>query len=237
MPTGTAWLGTISSQCITMLGGLFEMRPSHRLGCGTHRGRLQHHPWLAMYGYSDWDSMHQLRIKPAFRPGKRFMEEQFSEGAGEKGKEKERQLVPNPGEAPALSKEQQHEFRHFDYIRPQHDELFLPVHNPASPVHTQRSISEMFSSTIAKTLKGSASPKASPVSQTHPVPIAAACKTATTTIAPRWLAICKPPCRSDRSDKARNCAGVSKSRREKLASMAVASLLGKVKAISAWVNP
>ena len=56
IPSFNVWLGNISPNCVSMLEGLFEVRPSHRLG-GRRIESLRTHPWLHSQGLSDWASL------------------------------------------------------------------------------------------------------------------------------------------------------------------------------------
>ena len=77
IPPSNPWLGKLSNACTNMLAGLFEVRPSHRLGA-RNIDALKHHPWLQQYGLSDWSRLKEKSMVPHFQPGKRFIKEIMS---------------------------------------------------------------------------------------------------------------------------------------------------------------
>lgn len=75
IPDSTPWLGLISPECQRVLAGLFEVRPSHRLGARNIQ-TLRRCKWLQIYHLQDWDQMLMHReYQPRFQPGKRFIRE------------------------------------------------------------------------------------------------------------------------------------------------------------------
>lgn len=69
IPLQSSWLGEVSPACASMLSGLFELRPSLRLG-GRNISALKAHAWLREKGVDDWQALENKTLAPFFRPGK-----------------------------------------------------------------------------------------------------------------------------------------------------------------------
>ena len=69
IPLQSSWLGEVSPACASLLSGLFELRPSLRLG-GRNIAALKGHSWLKEMGVDDWQALESKTLAPFFRPGK-----------------------------------------------------------------------------------------------------------------------------------------------------------------------
>jgi len=75
-----SWVGPMTNECISFLKGMFDIRPSHRLSSRDIEA-VRTHTWLQMHGVDNWDDLHNHRFTPSFKPGKRFMRENFADPA------------------------------------------------------------------------------------------------------------------------------------------------------------
>lgn len=69
IPLQSSWLGEVSPACASLLSGLFELRPSLRLG-GRNISALKGHAWLREKAVDDWQALESKTLAPFFRPGK-----------------------------------------------------------------------------------------------------------------------------------------------------------------------
>lgn len=74
IPITNPWLGILSPECVEMLGGLFEVRPSHRWGC-RNLNKIHYSAWLENFKLTDWETLGQKKYTPRFQPGKRFIKD------------------------------------------------------------------------------------------------------------------------------------------------------------------
>jgi len=79
IPSTNPWLGKLSNECVAFLAGLFEVRPSHRLGHSSEQ--IRSHPWLQMHELGDWAGLHKRAYVPGFKPGKQFIKEMLGDRA------------------------------------------------------------------------------------------------------------------------------------------------------------
>jgi hypothetical protein len=70
IPESNQFVGHISANCVSMLEGLFEVRPSLRLGC-RNIAALQSHPYLHSRGYDHLEELVKRKIPPPLVPGRR----------------------------------------------------------------------------------------------------------------------------------------------------------------------
>lgn len=140
IPSFNVWLGNISPNCVSMLEGLFEVRPSHRLG-GRRIEALRTHPWLQSQGLSDWVALTARTITaPHFVPGKLFgPKSERDESASnkdarsrDKRREKDDSKAAKDEDVLAekdtlrITPEQERSFHGLEYIAPQYRDLFPP---------------------------------------------------------------------------------------------------------------
>lgn len=75
IPETNPWLGPISLDCQRLLAGLFEVRPSHRLGV-RNMAALKRCRLFSRFNLTNWDDLlKSRRYEPRFQPGKRFIKE------------------------------------------------------------------------------------------------------------------------------------------------------------------
>jgi serine/threonine protein kinase len=74
IPQTNPWLGVMSDECLEMLDGLFDVRPSHRFGA-RNIDKIQHSKWLQNFQFSDWNELATKKFSPRFQPGKRFIKD------------------------------------------------------------------------------------------------------------------------------------------------------------------
>lgn len=75
IPETNPWLGPISLDCQRLLAGLFEVRPSHRLGV-RNMAALKRCRLFSRFNLTNWeDLLKTRRYEPRFQPGKRFIKE------------------------------------------------------------------------------------------------------------------------------------------------------------------
>lgn len=77
IPVHTSWLGSVSPNCTSLLRGLFDVRPSHRLGSSMEE--LMQHPWLKENKVSNWTELESKKFEPFFKPGKKFLKDGFAQ--------------------------------------------------------------------------------------------------------------------------------------------------------------
>lgn len=137
IPSFNVWLGNISSNCISMLEGLFEVRPSHRLG-GRRIEVLRTHPWLHSQGLSDWAALTSRTTQaPHFVPGKLFgpkcERDDSKDRSGRRrekdetrkdGKEADKEDPLAEKDCPLVTPEQERGFQDIDYISPLYRDVF-----------------------------------------------------------------------------------------------------------------
>jgi hypothetical protein len=74
IPLTNPWLGVLSSECIEVLYGLFDVRPSHRYGC-RNLNKIRYSHWLESLKLTNWDDLGNKNYVPRFQPGKRFIKD------------------------------------------------------------------------------------------------------------------------------------------------------------------
>ena len=159
LPPGNQWLGSISNECNSLLEGLFEVRPSHRLG-GRRIEALRTHPWLETQGLSDWESLsNKITSAPHFIPGKVYApraQRDKHHHHHHKGKEsKDRGELQEDlfleKDSPRISPEQERQFSGCSFIANQYKDLFPEAFGSGS------SSVATFSSTSGTTAQASSS--------------------------------------------------------------------------------
>ncbi len=138
IPRSNPWLGHISSHCQEVLQGLFELRPTHRLG-GRNIEKLSSHPWLAERNLSNWATLTNKdpNVTPHFIPGKNWMTERLKHKSN-----------ANEEFKPIVSSDKQVKFTDFHYTAPDLCQLLTPVQIGAktealdSPVPTRNAANE-----------------------------------------------------------------------------------------------
>ena len=140
IPSFNVWLGNISPNCVSMLEGLFEVRPSHRLG-GRRIEALRTHPWLQSQGLSDWVALTARTITaPHFVPGKLFgpkcERDESASGKDARSRDKRRDKDESKAakdedllaekDTPRITPEQERSFHGLEYIAPQYRDLYPP---------------------------------------------------------------------------------------------------------------
>jgi hypothetical protein len=78
IPIHTTWMGNVSPNCVSLLRGLFDVRPSHRLGSSKIEDLIQH-PWLKENKVNNWSELESKTFEPFFKPGKKFLKDGFSQ--------------------------------------------------------------------------------------------------------------------------------------------------------------
>jgi len=153
IPIANPWLGPLSNECLEVMHGLLECRPSHRLGC-RNLAALVHSKWLTRYQLHDQEMLLTRRYTPNFQPGRRFLKETmkgFNEGvaqAVQHCKQQQQQQKPLVGPSAAavssssgssqdqqeiLSTEQEQQFEHFAYTHASFARCLLsPPSSPSS---------------------------------------------------------------------------------------------------------
>lgn len=132
MPIGRPCLSTA---CIRILEGLFEVRPSHRLGCRNFNV-LRNHKWFNSWGYSDWQMLEDKIFVSPFIPSKRVLnkklqnsnkvigydsnESDCSDESEDDSEEDKKQKFDNP----LLTIDQELQFSDFNYISEEYQPLF-----------------------------------------------------------------------------------------------------------------
>jgi hypothetical protein len=123
----------LSTACIRILEGLFECRPSHRLGCRNFNV-LRNHKWFNSWGYSDWQMLEDKIITPPFIPSKRILDKKLQNSNNVIGcntdesycsddvdsEDDQRQKIINP----LLTSDQEVQFEEFHYISDEYQPLF-----------------------------------------------------------------------------------------------------------------
>lgn len=61
IPKTAAWMGTFTKECYSLLEGMFDIRPSHRLGCRNIESLLQH-PWFRTINWRDIENKTVRRL-------------------------------------------------------------------------------------------------------------------------------------------------------------------------------
>ena len=117
VPHSNAWLGHISEDCQGVLKGLFEVRPTHRLG-GRNIDKLRSHSWFEQRNLSDWDNLVKKdpEVTPHFIPGKNWVQERIG-----KGRAQQNEI------SSYVTAEQERGFADFHYTNPDLRHLFGPV--------------------------------------------------------------------------------------------------------------
>jgi len=129
LPPGNQWLGVISDECNSLLEGLFEVRPSRRLG-GRRIEALRNHPWLDCQGLSDWESLtSKITTAPHFVPGKIYAPRaERDKHRDRKGRERSERDADDglltEKDTPRISSEQEKQFSGCSYVSSQYKELF-----------------------------------------------------------------------------------------------------------------
>lgn len=114
------WLGKISDECVSMLKGLFDIRPSHRFG-GRNIDALKSHSWMQAYGLTDWDFLLQKKTTsiPHFIPGASLLRRKSCQrGQNLKHRKKYEKI------STSISNSQQSQFQKFHYITPEFSHYF-----------------------------------------------------------------------------------------------------------------
>lgn len=133
IPKINPWLGELSEGCLMTLRGLFDIRPSYRLGC-RNMDMLKNQLWFHQFG--DWDNLQTRSYEPHFQPGKRFMREAM-ESMGNVIQahflgEDDDTVATEKDISSSLSAEQEEMFADFFYIAPKHSGLFSASHSKSS---------------------------------------------------------------------------------------------------------
>lgn len=152
LPNGNQWLGSISTECNSLLRGLFEVRPGHRLG-GRRIDALRTHPWLVSQGLSDWDGLANKTINvPHFVPGKIFS----PKSDRDKDKNKDADALLSEKNSPRISLEQEKQFAGCTYISSQYRELFPDSFVTAKSTTSTGSGTTAHASSLSNTTSASA---------------------------------------------------------------------------------
>lgn len=77
IPAFSLWLGPLSVSLVSLLQGLFDPRPSHRLGCRNILF-LVNHPWFREHGVLEWDKVERRQLLPTFMPNGSHLRETSS---------------------------------------------------------------------------------------------------------------------------------------------------------------
>lgn len=64
----------LSSSCVSLLEGLFEIRPCYRLGARNFES-LRRHAWFEEFGLDDWSDIDNKKIVANFKPGNDYFNE------------------------------------------------------------------------------------------------------------------------------------------------------------------
>ena len=156
LPPGNQWLGSISNECNSLLEGLFEVRPSRRLG-GRRIEALRTHPWLETQGLSDWESLsNKITSAPHFIPGKVYApraqrDKHHHHHKGKESKDREEENLFLEKDSPRISPEQERQFSGCSFIANQYKDLFPEAFSSGS------SSVATFSSTSGTTAHASSS--------------------------------------------------------------------------------
>lgn len=122
VPKINPWLGELTDDGIDVLKGLFDIRPSCRLGA-RNIGMLRAHNWFRRFNLN-WSSLLERSHRPNFQPGKRFVKDameamgnsMYGHCLGQPD-----QLVQSDYDAGVPQFEA---FEDFSYIASRHKELF-----------------------------------------------------------------------------------------------------------------
>jgi serine/threonine protein kinase len=123
IPKINPWLGEMSEDCLVVLRGLFEVRPSHRLGA-RNMAALKAQAWFKSVGCGDWVALSAQTFSPHFQPGKRFRREAMEAMGGTI----QAQILGEDNDLcdlkAALSPEEEEQFRDFFHIQNKYRGLF-----------------------------------------------------------------------------------------------------------------
>jgi serine/threonine protein kinase len=132
IPPINPWLGALSLECQQVLEGLFEVRPSHRMGCRNFQ-KLKSHHWFEMFHLSRWEDLKHKAYPPNFQPGKRFIKDSLerindltqARFLGEDDDSQSNSETMRVSDIHVdLSPEQDEQFRDFFFIHSNHKHLF-----------------------------------------------------------------------------------------------------------------
>lgn len=141
IPPINPWLGALTLECQQVLSGLFEVRPSHRLGCRNYH-QLKSSRWFELYHLNRWEDLKHKAYPPNFQPGKRFIKESIerindltqARFLGEDDDSQSNSDTMRVSDVQVdLSPEQDEQFRDFFFISSNHKQLF-----PQSSSHIVR---------------------------------------------------------------------------------------------------
>ena len=131
VPDYNVWLGNLSKSCVDCIGGLFEIRPAHRLG-GRNIHALRTHNWMKDHGLSDWNLLKTKvpNCAPHFMPGKSYIQKKYGTSHPMSTEpisyQKQQKHLQNSNDrdrngqlvASKISREQESEFHKFSYGAP-----------------------------------------------------------------------------------------------------------------------
>lgn len=128
VPNINPWLGTLSKECVELLQGLFEVRPSHRLGCRNFE-KLRSLRWFKKFNLQNWDALALKDYQPFFQPGRRFIKEALRKFEQQEamilGTPDFENIYPEKGSDENLSIDQEIQFQEFRFISSRHLETFI----------------------------------------------------------------------------------------------------------------
>ena len=146
IPIHTSWMGNVSPKCSSFLKGLFDVRPTYRLGC-ANIDELMQHPWLKENKVNNWTELENKSFQPFFKPGKRFLKDGFEQFSTQNEKMIDENIddtftdTSSDDDIPMLTQQSvlhQSYFKHFHYIAPMYGGLV----RPASHIQNQNTINQ-----------------------------------------------------------------------------------------------
>ena len=126
VPSYNMWLGNISKECVDCIGGLFDIRPGHRLG-GRNIHALRLHPWLINHKLTDWNFLRAKspQCAPHFMPGKSYIQSKYGKVAKDNANHEYEEDRP-------LTNKEKAQFRDFAFGSSEHS-IYLPATDGNKP--------------------------------------------------------------------------------------------------------